>query len=285
MANEHVVTDPNPPFLAAQGRLQIHQVPVWQDNLVWLIVDPSTSHAFAVDGPEAGPVLAYCRKNELQLQGILNTHTHPDHIGINRDLARRGLLERMRVVGARKRAADVPGVTELVDDGDVVAIGSVVGKVMLTEGHIDGHISYLFEDVLFCGDTLFAGGCGYLFDGPPSKMHSSLTRLAALPEETKVCCAHEYTEDNLKFAAWIEPENSALQARIERVRAIRAQGKCTVPSSMGMECQTNPFLRGHSPSLQKELQRRLPHLDLHDPVAVFGATRALKDQKLYKANG
>ena len=123
------------------------------------------------------------------MHSILNTHTHWDHIGINNDLERRGELARFRVVGPAKVASDVPGITEAVREGDSIQFGGVTGRVMLTEGHLNGHVSYVFGDVLFCGDTLFGGGCGYLFDGPPAKMFQSLLRLAALPGETRVLCA------------------------------------------------------------------------------------------------
>ena len=157
----HVVTQPTAPFLSREATLEIHQVPSWQDNLIWLAVNTETGAAAAVDGPEVDSVLRYCEEHGLQLTTILNTHTHADHIGINRDLQRRGLLNGMRVVGPAPVAGDVPGITEEVNEGDTVQLGGCSGTVMLTEGHIDGHISYVFEDVLFCGDTLFGGGCGY----------------------------------------------------------------------------------------------------------------------------
>jgi len=150
-------------------------------------------------------------------------------VGINTDLADRGLLAKMRVVGPAKARDAVPGITEAVDEGDAVTFGPVTAKVMLTEGHINGHVSYVFEDVVFCGDTLFAGGCGYLFDGPPAKMHDSLTRLSQLAPETRVCCAHEYTQDNLRFAWSVEPENETLARRIKDVWARRGKGECVCP--------------------------------------------------------
>jgi hydroxyacylglutathione hydrolase len=280
---QHVVTRPTPKFALRSGLLEVHQVPVWEDNLVWLLVDPASRHAAAVDGPEAGPVLAYLEARGLTLTTIFNTHTHGDHIGINNDLAARGMLAGLRVVGAARARDAVPGLTEAVDEGDTVTFGPVTGRVMLTEGHINGHVSYVFEDVVFCGDTLFAGGCGYLFDGPPAKMHDSLTRLAALPGDTRVCCAHEYTQDNLRFAWSVEPENEALAQRIRDAWALRGQGGCTVPSTVALELATNPFLRHHSAPLAARVAEAFPERTLDGPGAVFAATRALKDKKAYKA--
>jgi len=282
---QHLVTNPRPPFLTADGTLEIHQIPSLQDNLIWLIVCPQTKEAAAVDGPEAGVVLDYCEARGFELTAILNTHTHWDHIGINKDLAKRGLLDGLRVVGNGAVASDIPGLTEPVTDGDAVSFGAAAGRVMLTEGHMNGHISFVFDDVVFCGDTMFAGGCGYLFDGPAAKMHDSLQRLAALPPSTRVCCAHEYTEDNLKFAWLTEPDNTALVERIVAARALRAEGGCTVPSTVGEERATNPFLRGDSPTLRAKLAAAMPDADLSAPAAVFAATRAWKDRKDHKQLG
>jgi len=260
----------------------VHQVPSWQDNFIWLLSTPD-GEAAAIDGPEAESALRYCADNGLRLTTILNTHTHPDHIGLNRDLARRGHLDAMRVVGSARRAGDIPGLTEPVDDGDAVVFGGVTGRALLTEGHIDGHISYVFGDVLFCGDTLFGAGCGYLFDGPPAKMYASLTRLAGLPGETRVCCAHEYTQDNLRFAWSVDPENDALADRIRRVWATRETGASSVPSTIAEERATNPFLRTDVPALRERVTAAFPDREYPDATAVFAATRALKDTKRYRA--
>ncbi len=280
---QHVVTRPHPPFRTSDGSLEIHQLPSWQDNLIWLLVCTATGEAAAVDGPEAGAVLDYCAERGFALTAVLNTHTHGDHIGINRDLERRGLLRGLRVVGCRGRAAEIPGISERVDDGDGVRIGRAAGRVMRTDGHIDGHVSFVFDDAVFCGDTLFTGGCGYLFDGPAEAMYRSLERLAALDPGTRVCCAHEYTEDNLKFAWTLEPDNAALRERIVRVRALRAEGGCAVPSTVGEERATNPFLRQHAPTLIARLAEAMPGADLSSPAAIFAATRALKDRRDHRA--
>lgn len=282
---DHVVTHPTEPFTTSDGSLTVHQIPAWQDNLIWLAVCNETGAAAAVDGPEAGPVLEYCERHGIELSAIFNTHTHGDHIGINHDCKRRGMLDDLRVVGSKLRASDVPGITEPVVDGDTVTLGKATGRVMLTEGHIDGHVSFVFDDVVFCGDTMFAAGCGYLFDGPPAKMHDSLTRLAALPGGTRVCCAHEYTEDNLRFAWSVDAGNDALAERIREVWRVRKQGRCTVPSTIEVERATNPFLRHDAETLRARVAQAWPDRDLTTAVDVFAATRALKDRKDYKKSG
>ncbi|MEC7984932.1 MAG: hydroxyacylglutathione hydrolase, partial [Myxococcota bacterium] len=270
-----------PPFYSRCKNLKIHQIPAASDNLIWLI-EYEPGFVAAVDGPSAKEVLIYCRQHALELTTIINTHTHGDHIGINRDLQRKGMLSKIRVVGSKSRRDQIPGITEGVEDGDQVQLGSACGTVFLTEGHIDGHVSYLFSDVLFCGDTLFTGGCGYLFDGPPSKMYHSLQRLASLPDHTKVCCAHEYTIDNLRFAISVEPQNTMLQERYHQTVSICQNGGSVVPSTMLDERQTNPFIRTESAELQENLQRFYPDLQTDDPVAVFTRCREHKNRKLYR---
>ncbi len=279
---EHVVSRPTAPFRSSSGRLEVHQIPAWIDNFIYLLVDPDSREAAIVDGPEAGPALSWIREHGLHLTTILNTHTHADHVGINRDLAERGLLGDLTVVGPARRASDVPGITRKVDEGDVVSFAGVDGNVLLTEGHIDGHVTYVFDDIAFCGDTLFAGGCGYLFDGPPAKMFDSLSRLRALPAETLVVCAHEYTQDNLRFAWTVEPDNPALADRIRDVWSRRGRGEATVPSTIGLERATNPFLRWDVPALADRV-RAVANQPLPTPADVFAATRALKDHQSYKS--
>lgn len=278
----HTVQNPNPPFLAFDGAIEVHQVPAATDNLCWILVCTATREAAVIDGPSAKEVLAYLEGREIQWTTILNTHTHGDHIGINADLKKRGQLDRYIVVGPESVRDAVPGLTQGVSEGDEVRVGNVVGRVWVTEGHINGHVSYIFGDVLFCGDTLFTGGCGYLFDGPPALMFESLMRLATLPEQTKVCCAHEYTQDNLRFAWMAEPENEALRARIQRVWNIRENGGCAVPSTIGEERATNPFLRPGSPALKRQLAQYMAEYPQSTFAEVFAATRAWKDMKPHR---
>jgi len=270
-----------PPLRSASGRLEVHQVPAWTDNFIYLLVDVATGRAAAVDGPEAAPAQAYAREHGLELTAVFNTHTHFDHVGINQALRDAGQLSDMTVVGPARKSADVPGLTRGVDEGDVVEWGGVEGRVFLTEGHIDGHVSFLFEDLLFCGDTLFAAGCGYLFDGPPAKMFDSLRRLRDLDRDVKVLCAHEYTQDNLRFAWTVEPENDALAERIRRAWALRSESRATVPSTIGDERDTNPFCRWDSEDLERNVQAASPDR-LRSGLEVFTATRALKDSKAYR---
>ncbi|PRQ09444.1 hydroxyacylglutathione hydrolase [Enhygromyxa salina] len=285
----HVVTTPTPAFLGMSGAAEVHQVPVWTDNFSWILICKQTGEAAVVDGAEAKPVLDHVSARlapAARLTTILTTHTHPDHIGIHRDLDKQGKLAALRVVGNRELARVIPGLNhgigEGIGEGDTVTLGALQGQAMLTEGHIDGHITYLFDDLLFCGDTLFAGGCGYLFDGPPAKMHASLARLMTLPDHVRVCCAHEYTEDNLRFAWSVEPDNQALADRIRAVWAIRARGESTVPSTIGDERATNPFVRWDSVTIKRSVHAALPDAPLDTPAQVFAATRQLKDKKLYK---
>ncbi|MEM7605617.1 MAG: hydroxyacylglutathione hydrolase [Myxococcota bacterium] len=279
---ESVVRVPREPFV--RGGLEVHQVPAWKDNLVWVLRCVKTNACAVVDGPLAEGALELIDGEGWKLTAVLNTHTHPDHVGINRDLHRRGRLAGLEVCGPAGDATRVPGITKPVDEGDEVRVGEVVGKVWRTDGHLNGHVSFLFDGLLFCGDTLFGAGCGYLFDGPPEAMAASLRRLATLPEDTLVCCAHEYTEDNLRFAWSVNPSNAALKARIQTVFALRARGECSVPSTVGEERATNPFIR----TADKELRRSVGEAFERDLTSasdddVFAATRALKDRKDYKS--
>jgi hydroxyacylglutathione hydrolase len=278
----HVVSIPNGPFRSASGAFEVHQILAAQDNLVWLLVCAQTGDAAVVDGPDADGLLAYASARGITVRHVLNTHTHGDHVGINRDLARRGLIANMEVVGPAKVAAEVPQITRGVDEGDVVEIGACRGRVLRTEGHLHGHVSFVFEDVLFCGDTLFTGGCGRVFTQDYAAMFDSLLRLSKLPQQTRVCCAHEYTEDNLRFALSVEPQNQALRERVARVKELRAQGRATVPSTLAEELATNPMLRWDSPEIARQLREQAPPGDLSSPEAIFTATRKLKDAGAYR---
>ncbi len=270
----HCITIPPAPTHSKTHNCIVHQVPAHKDNVIWLI-EYATGLCAVIDGPSAKEVLPYIEANNLRITHILNTHTHGDHIGINRDLGKRGLLEGVEVIGCRTRSGDIPHITMGVDEGDVFTLGNLDVTVWCTEGHIDGHLSFLVADFVFCGDTMFSGGCGYLFDGPPAKMHASLQRLAGLPPETFVCPAHEYTEDNLLFAMSVESGNSLLVDRFEQVKTIRGRGESTLPSTIQIECDSNPFVRVDSTEIQRAVGAR-------EGVEVFARARQLKDSKAYR---
>ncbi|OGP54338.1 MAG: hydroxyacylglutathione hydrolase [Deltaproteobacteria bacterium GWD2_55_8] len=254
--------------------MRIVQIPLLRDNYAYLIVCEKTNNAAIVDPSEAGPILSKVKEEKVTLRAILNTHHHHDHTGGNP-----GLLDRwtLQVYGYAADKERIPGLTHPLNDGDEVRIGELTGKVLFIPGHTRGHIAYLFENKLFCGDTLFVAGCGRLFEGTAEQMHDSLTKLRQLPEDTLVYCGHEYTEKNIQFALTLEPNNKHLTEKMQRARSLRAKGISTVPSTMAEEMETNPFLRWESKEIQDNLRKNFPHLGL-DPVSVFAKIRELKDQ-------
>ena len=254
--------------------MRIIQIPVLRDNYAYLIVCEKTNEAAVVDPSEAEPVMRQVEKEKVELRAILNTHHHRDHTGGNV-----GLLEHcsLQVYGHTVDQERIPGLTHPLDDGDEVKLGELRGKVLYIPGHTRGHIAYLFENKLFCGDTLFVAGCGRLFEGTAEQMHGSLNKLQQLPDDTLVYCGHEYTEKNLQFALTLEPNNRKLVGKMQSVRSLRAKGISTVPSTMVQEKETNPFLRWNSQEIQDHLKRSFPNL-ASDPVSVFARVRELKDQ-------
>jgi len=226
------------------GGARLHMAPAGLDNLCWLL-EYAPGRVAVIDGPDAADALRYCGAHRLVPTHVLNTHTHGDHVGVNEGLAAwaesRG--RPLEVWGPARRAAEVPRLTRALDEGDALSLGPLRGVAWRTEGHVDGHLSFVFDGVVFCGDTLFGAGCGYLFDGPARVMRESLERLAALPPETLVCCAHEYTLDNLHFTLTTPLADAETLLRLRAARAARAQGAATLPSTVGLERRTNPFLR------------------------------------------
>jgi len=225
--------------------LEIVRVPALSDNYVWLIHDPASGETLAIDPSEAEPVLAAAKERGWTISQIWNTHWHPDHIGGNAAIkAATGAL----VTGPAAEAAKIPTLDATVSEGDTVRLGAHAATVWETPAHTAGHVSFYFAEdgAIFVGDTLFAMGCGRLFEGTAAQMFANMQRLAALPDDTLVYGAHEYTLSNGRFAAAVEPDNRAIAERLAAVEAARAAGEATLPTTIALERATNPFLRARS---------------------------------------
>lgn len=251
--------------------LTLISLPAFDDNYIWVLHDGR--HAIAVDPGDAAPLSTFLDAQRLNLAAVLVTHHHRDHTGGNIALRQRH--------GCAVYAPDnprIPAVTHPLRGGDSVDIAEpeVRFDVLATPGHTLDHLSYFGHGLLFCGDTLFGCGCGKLFEGDPAMMAASLDAILSLPDATRVCCAHEYTLSNIDFAKTIDGDNPALQARERSDRALRAQGRPTLPSTLALEKATNPFLRFRHPDMIAFAARYLdrPH---PGPAEVFGAIRAAKD--------
>jgi hydroxyacylglutathione hydrolase len=252
--------------------LKIIQLPVLTDNYIYLLHDTETGSTAVVDPALSQPVLDTLKQQGWQLNWILNTHHHPDHVGGNLELkAKTGC----QIIAANVDRERIPGFDQGVEDGDVINIGQYSAKVLVTPGHTSGHVVFYFAEAaaLFCGDTLFGMGCGRLFEGSAEQMWQSLQKIKALPGNTQIYCAHEYTQANGRFALTVEPENQALQQRVNEVRELRSRNQTTMPSTLQQELDTNPFLREDSLALQRQIKR-----DGKTPVEVFAEVRRLKDQ-------
>ncbi|MGF1512111.1 MAG: hydroxyacylglutathione hydrolase [Elainellaceae cyanobacterium] len=254
--------------------MNIYRLPVLSDNYIFLLHDPEDGTAAVVDPAESGPALDRLQSLNAELVAIFNTHHHSDHVGGNARLLK--AFPNAVVYGGDRDRGRIPGQQVYLSEGDRVSFGGRSAQVYFVPGHTRAHIAYYFEpageDVgqLFCGDTLFAGGCGRLFEGTPAQMVASLSKLRSLPEETRVWCAHEYTLNNLQFALTVDGDNSALAQRLERVKAARQAGEATIPSTIGVEKRTNPFLRWDEPALQQRAGMR-------SPARTFGKLRGMKD--------
>lgn len=251
--------------------LDIRQIPVLNDNYVYLIHDARTGDTAVVDPAVTEPVLAETARLGWKISHILNTHHHGDHTGGNLKIqAETGCT----IVGPKADRDRIPGIAVELADGDTLPFGGTKAQVFDVPGHTRGHIAFWFQedDALFCGDTLFALGCGRVFEGTHDQMWQSLLKLRALPGSTRVFCAHEYTQANARFALSVDGGNADLVARAREIDQLRSTGKPTVPSTLDVERRTNPFLRADDPALAHALG-----IAGSDPVAVFSDVRTRKD--------
>ena len=256
--------------------LQITPIKAFDDNYIWVLRNPGAATAVAVDPGDETPLLDWLEENSLVLSAVLITHRHYDHVGGIPEL--RTVFPELKVFGPVGES--IKGVTEPLHEGDRPVIPGLEADFQVLEvpGHTAGHIAYLGEGALFCGDTLFAAGCGRVFDGTMAQLADSLQRIARLPAETKVYCAHEYTLDNLGFARWVEPQSEAVIQRIEAEQGKRPKGEPTLPSSLQLELATNPFLRTQVPSVVAAAEK-VSGKTLTDHAEIFKVIRQWKDRE------
>lgn len=232
--------------------LQIHQFPCLADNYGFLVHEPASGATATIDTPDADEILRQAAAKGWRITDVWNTHWHPDHAGGNAAIR---AATGARVTGPAEVERIGAAPDRIVDEGAVVDLGGAKARVLNVGGHTLGHIAYVFdaENLAFVGDALFSMGCGRLFEGTPEQMWSSLQKIAGLPRETTLYCAHEYTEANSRFAIYYDPVNRDLQARIAEVKKLRAEGKPTVPMTLDLELRTNPFLR--APELKGSIMK------------------------------
>lgn len=255
--------------------MQIHRLPALSDNYIFLLHDRDHGIAAVVDPADARPVFQCLTKLNADLVAIFNTHHHHDHVGGNAKLLR--AFPEAVVYGGAEDRGRIPGQQIFLAEGETIQFAGRTAQIFFVPGHTKAHIAYYFPEdsenagALFCGDTLFAGGCGRLFEGTPSQMVTSLNKLRQLPDTCNVWCAHEYTLNNLRFALTVDGNNAELQHRFEKVQSLREARQATVPSRLGIEKKTNPFLRWDQPALQSAARS-------HDPIQTFARIRGMKDQ-------
>jgi hydroxyacylglutathione hydrolase len=255
--------------------MHIDPISAFSDNYIWAVHHGTPGGPCAVVDPgDAGPVLAWLAERRLSLSALIITHHHNDHVG---GIA--GLLAAfpgIPVYGPQREA--IPHRTHALDDGDTVTIAGIDARFKIWDvgGHTAAHIAYIGDGIAFVGDTLFAAGCGRMFEGTPPQFYASLNRLASLPDATLLYCAHEYTLSNLRFALAVDPDNPALTERAFAAQLLREQGQPTVPSRIDLERATNPFLRAHLPALKQAAQKQMER-NLGSDVEVFAALREWKN--------
>lgn len=251
--------------------LTVEMIPVLSDNYVYVLHEPVAGITGVVDPAVAAPIMDLLSAKGWSLDWILSTHHHADHTGGNLELKE---ATGCRIAGPGKDAARIPGIDVRLAEGDRFRLGDAEAEIFETPGHTSGHISFWFaqSNALFCADTLFSLGCGRLFEGTPAEMWASLRKFVPLPDEALVYCGHEYTQSNARFALSVDPGNGALQARAAEVNRQRAAGKPTVPTTLGLERATNPFLRPDDAAIRGQLG-----LNNAEDVEVFAEIRRLKD--------
>ena len=254
--------------------LHVTGIPAFEDNYIWLLQRPGAVRVTVVDPGDAAPVLRHLAAEGLQLDSILVTHHHRDHVG--------GVAELKAATGATVYGPATDRIAECdiaLGDGDTVSLPALALRltVLAVPGHVREHVAFYGDGRLFCGDTLFLAGCGRVFTGTPEQLFQSLQRLTALPAETLVYCTHEYTQSNLRFARTVEPEHVGLHEREQRVLALRSQGHATVPGVLAEELRTNPFLRCHEPALQQAVTRETG-VPYEAALACFVALREWKNR-------
>jgi hydroxyacylglutathione hydrolase len=249
--------------------LEIYQFPCLSDNYGFLVHDSESGETACIDTPETAPILAALEKTGWTLTQIWNTHHHYDHAGNNEEIKR---ITGCTITGPAGEADKIPAIDRAVDDGDTVMLGAHEAHVLNVGGHTLGHIAFHMEGHAFVGDSLFALGCGRVFEGTMAQMWESLQKLDALPDGTQIYCAHEYTTSNAAFAVTIDPDNEALSQRVAEISALRAANKPTVPTEIALERATNPFLRTTDANVQARL-----NMSGAPAVDVFAEIRARKD--------
>lgn len=256
--------------------MQVIRLSALSDNYIFLLYDSQQDIAVVVDPAESEPVLKQLQQIKAKLVAIFNTHHHHDHVGANQKMIQ--AYPELKVYGGIEDKGRIPGQQVFLQEGDRIPFANRTAEVFFVPGHTRAHIAYYFPPVtagetgeLFCGDTLFAGGCGRLFEGTPAQMVHSLSKLRALPDNTRIWCAHEYTLNNLRFALTVDRDNPDLQKRYEEVTAMRKRQEATVPSLLEIEKRTNPFLRWDQPSLQLAAKS-------NKAVQTFARIREMKDK-------